>query len=99
MNLGGPQIFCTFAARNFLKIFEICTFDVSNFCEKFPDFFEMAQFALKPLFFKFSAPKICTFDAQKTRFFIVRVPPEAMVPPPNSSLIVMIYECSFMNWS
>ena len=37
-------------------VLAICTFDVSNFLRKFPDFFKMAQFALKtPIFQIFGA--------------------------------------------
>ena len=126
--LGGiPPNFCTFNARKISKIFEICTFNASNFLRKiaqiFPKISEIfhisfkiekmyhfctqigsnsiyrsnlakfspkstktAIFSLKTsIFSKFSAPsapKICTFDTQKTRYlYLVSPPPEAKVSP------------------
>ena len=63
--------------ENFRKFSKFVLLIRAIFYEKIPKFSKIAKFALKPLFFKFSAPsapKICTFDTQKTRFFVVRAP-------------------------
>ena len=76
--LGG-QNFCTFDTRKFSKIFEIRTFDTSNFLQKNSlNFLKLPNLPEKPLFFKFSAPsapKICTFDTKKKPIFLYLGPP------------------------
>ena len=82
------KIFQLFQNRKIDIIFELKLvqnlFIDQNLVKFSPKSKKTANFSLKTaIFSKFSppsAPKICTFDTQKTRIFVVRAPPEAMVP-------------------